>query len=89
MRKNADCIRAMSDEKLAAFMESLAFAKDKPWDKPFLLAFCEGCPTSPYVIAGHGNPIPLRECELDGGTCPHGSKILWWLRQSAEEGAYE
>lgn len=89
INKNADRIRTMSDEKLAEFMESLAFEKAKPWDKPFLLTFCNECPASPYVISGSKNPIPLRKCELDGEECPHGSKVLWWLRQSAEDNAYE
>lgn len=82
---NADRIRAMSDEALGDFIASVAYAREKPWCQPFADKFCKDCPTTKVNAEGHSNPLELTECDFADGKCPHGSDIVWWLQQPAEE----
>ncbi len=81
---NADRIRAMSDEELADFLCSLAFARETPWSDPFVKQLCKSCPTVRAMIAETGEVMELNECNFVGGKCPHGDDVLWWLRQPVE-----
>lgn len=81
---NADRIRAMSDEQLADFLSHLAYTREEPWSKPFSLKFCRSCPEPEYTL-DDGRKIKLHECDFKDSKCPHGSDIVWWLNQSAEE----
>lgn len=81
---NADRIRAMSDEELADFLSRLAYACDEPWSNLFALKFCYNCPEPEYTL-DDGRKMNLHECDFKDGKCPHGSDVMWWLNQAAEE----
>lgn len=81
---NADRIRAMSDEEMAQLLYSIAYARETPWSKPFYEKFCKDCPAPEYTL-DDGRKLCLHECDFKNGKCPHGTDIVWWLKQPAEE----
>lgn len=81
---NGDRIRAMSDEELAEMLYQLHYGKDEPWSSPFARKFCDSCPKPEYTLED-GRKMNLSECDFADGECPHGSDVVWWLRQPAEE----
>lgn len=83
---NADRIRAMSDEELAELLSQTAYAGETPWCEPFDRKFCDNCPTVGVTIVETGKTMDFNECDFADGKCPHGSDIVWWLGQPAEEG---
>ena len=83
---NADRIRAMSNEELADFLCSIAYAGNTPWSEPFETEFCKSCPTIKATIKKTGETMVLKECDFVGGVCPHGGDAVWWLRQPAKDG---
>ncbi|MBP3411920.1 MAG: hypothetical protein J6K89_01540 [Oscillospiraceae bacterium] len=83
IRTNGDRIRAMSDAELAEFLNSLAFRRETPWDKPFEERCCKKCPTVTVTAVETGEELELNECDFVDGKCPHGDDILWWLQQVA------
>ena len=82
----ADRIRAMSDEEMAQLLYSIAYARETPWSKPFWEKFCKDCPCPEYTL-NDGMKLHLHECDFKDGKCPHGTDIVWWLQQPAEEEA--
>lgn len=82
---NADRISTMTIEEKASFLESIAYARETPWSEPFCDKFCRICPTTKCEIEGYHEPLYLNECDFKDGKCPHGSDIVWWLQQPAEE----
>lgn len=86
---NADRIRAMSDEELAEFLSSIAYGRETPWSEPFAEKFCKSCPTTTFTCEAYHHPMELHECDFSDGKCPHGSDIIWWLQQPAEEDDHE
>lgn len=82
---NADKIRAMTDAELAEFFSSLAYGRNTPWCEQFARKFCDNCPSEMYRIKETGQVLRLYECDFADAKCPHGSDIVWWLRQPAEE----
>ena len=83
---NADHIRSMSDEELAEFLEYLYSHCDGPWEILFERKFCDHCPAPEYELED-GRNLKLHECDFTGGKCPHGSDVLWWLKQTYKEDA--
>lgn len=86
LKTNADRIRSMSDEKLADFLSSIAFEGDVLWADQFIEKLCKSCPTITCTVDGDHCQVNLKECDFEDGKCPHGSEVMWWLRQPAEEG---
>ena len=84
-RTNAECIRRMSDEELAEFLDKIAYARETPWSIPFQKKFCNNCPTITCTVEGYHHPMELNECDFADGECPHGSNITWWLKQPSRE----
>lgn len=82
---NADRIRSMSDEKLADFLSSIAFEGDVLWADQFIEKLCKSCPTITCTVYGDHCQVELKECDFVDGKCPHGSEVMWWLQQPAEE----
>lgn len=82
---NADRIRAISYEELAEFLSSIAYGRETPWSEPFDEKFCKSCPTTTCTVEGYHHPMDLHECDFTDGKCPHGSDIVWWLQQPAED----
>lgn len=82
---NADRIRAMSDEALAEWMSGMAYGRETPWSEPFQKKFCDNCPTVRGTYES-GREDDFNECDFSDGVCPHGSDIVWWLRQPAGVG---
>ena len=82
---NADRLDAMSTEERAQFLYSIAYSGETPWSKPFYERFCKGCPAPEYTL-DDGRKLCLHECDFKDGKCPHGTDIVWWLQQPAEEG---
>lgn len=82
-KTNADVIRAMTEEELADFLISVAYARNTPWCEPFARKFCDSCPTVEGLL--NGKTMSFHECEFADGKCPHGSDIIWWLQQPVEE----
>lgn len=80
---NADRIRAMSDEELADFLCSVAYAGDTPWSDLVARKFCDNCPTVEGTVQETGKTMVFYECDFSDGKCPHGSDVVWWLRQPA------
>ena len=78
---NADRIRAMSDEELAKYLDTLTW-KEPAWDRWFNEEFCKKC--KPLVGEYEGKTIEFHECETCDGECPHGDATLLWLQQPAE-----
>lgn len=81
---NADRIRSLSDEELAAFLVRIAYGRETPWCDLFAENFCRKCPTTTCTVEGYFNPMDLHECDFKDGECPHGSDIVWWLKQPME-----
>ncbi len=81
---NADRIRAMSDQELAAFLDRISIEGDEPWESIFKTTFCDCCPTV-EVTEEDGTQHHLNECDFADGVCPHGKSIQWWLKQPAEK----
>lgn len=81
---NADRLDAMSIEDKAQFLYSIAYARETPWSKPFYEKFCKNCPAPEYTLDG-GRKMCLHECDFKDGKCPHGTDIVWWLQQPADE----
>lgn len=81
---NADRLNAMSIEDKAQFLYSIAYVRETPWSKPFYEKFCKDCPAPEYTL-DDGRKLCLHECEFKDGKCPHGTDIVWWLQQPAEE----
>ena len=84
-KTNADSIRAMSDEELAELLSQTAYAGATPWCEPFARKFCDRCPTVEGTIKETGQTMDFNECDFADGKCPHGSDVVWWLQQPAEE----
>ena len=83
---NADRIRSMTDEELAEFLEYLYSHCDGPWEILFERKFCDHCPAPEYELED-GRNLKLHERDFTGGKCPHGSDVLWWLKQTYKEDA--
>lgn len=81
---NGDRIRAMSDEELAEFISGIADMGETLYRLPFTHMFCNNCPKPEYVL-DDGRKMKLHECDFKDGKCPHGSDIVWWLQQPAED----
>ena len=81
---NAGRINAMTIEEKAEFLSSIAYARETPWSLPFAKKFCNICPKPEYTL-DDGRKLKLHECDFTDGKCPHGSDIVWWLQQPAEE----
>lgn len=77
---NADRIRAMSDQELAAFLDRISIGGDETWECIFKTTFCDCCPTV-EVTEEDGTQHHLNECDFADGVCPHGNSIQWWLKQ--------
>ena len=84
---NADRIRAISYEELAEFLSSIAYGRETPWSEPFAEKFCKSCPPTTFTCEAYHHPMELHECDFSDGKCPHGSDIVWWLQQPAEDSA--
>ena len=85
IRTNGDRIRAMSDEELAKFLQSIAFGRETPWSTPFARTFCDKCLPIKAIAVETGNEIEFHECECWDGNCPNGDDVTWWLKQPVEE----
>lgn len=81
---NADRIRAMSDKELEEFLSGIAYGRGTPWSEPFERRLCDRCPTV-HGTYESGVEDDFHECDFVDGKCPHGSAIVWWLQQPAEE----
>lgn len=79
---NADRIRSMNDQELAAFLDRISIGGDEPWESTFKKTFCDCCPTV-EVTEEDGRQYHLYECGFVDGVCPHGESIPWWLKQPA------
>ena len=75
---NADIIRAMSDQELAAFLGGVCYGRDEPWERAFKMCCCDPCPTV-EATDEYGIRCHLHECDFADGVCPHGDSVLWWL----------
>ena len=83
-KTNAQKIRAMTDEELAEFLSSITYGRETPWSEPFARRLCDSCPTV-HGTYESGIEDDFHECDFLDGECPHGSAIVWWLKQPAEE----
>ena len=83
-KTNADHIRSMTDEELSEFLEYLYSHCDGPWEILFERKFCDHCHAPEYELED-GRNLKLHECDFTGGKCPHGSDVLWWLKQTYKE----
>lgn len=83
---NADRIRAMRYEELAEFLSSIAYGRETPWSEPFARRMCDSCQTV-HGTYESGIEDDFHECDFVDGKCPHGSDIVWWLQQPAEDSA--
>ena len=83
---NADRIRAMTIEEKADFLSSIAYGRETPWSA-VCEKFCKSCPTTTCTVEGYHHTMDLHECDFTDGKCPHGSDIVWWLQQPAEDSA--
>lgn len=81
---NADRIRSMSDEELKSFLVRIGYGRETPWCDPFAEKFCRNCPTV-HCEYESGAQDDLHECDFTDGDCPHGSDIVWWLKQPMED----
>ena len=84
---NADRINAMSIEEKADFLSEIAYGRETPWSEPFARKLCDNCPTV-HGTYESGVEDDFHECDFVDGKCPHGSDIVWWLQQPAEEDAH-
>lgn len=83
---NADRINAMTIEEKAEFLSSIAYGRETPWCEPFARRLCDSCPTV-HGTYESGVEDDFHECDFVDGKCPHGSDIVWWLQQPAEDSA--
>ena len=83
---NADRINAMTIEEKADFLSSIAYCRETPWSEPFARSLCDSCPTV-HGTYESGIEDDFHECDFVDGKCPHGSAIVWWLQQPAEDSA--
>ena len=83
-RTNTDLIRGMTDEELAEFLSRITYGRETPWSKPFARRLCDSCPTV-HGTYESGIEDDFHECDFVDGKCPHGSAIVWWLQQPAED----
>ena len=83
---NADRIRAMRYVELAEFLSSIAYGRETPWSEPFARRMCDSCQTV-HGTYESGIEDDFHECDFVDGKCPHGSDIVWWLQQPAEDSA--
>ena len=81
---NADRINFMTIEEKADFLSSIAYGRETPWSEPFARRLCDSCPTV-HGTYESGVEDDFHECDFVDGKCPHGSDIVWWLQQPAEE----
>ena len=81
---NADRLNAMTIEGKAEFISSIAYVRETPWSEPFSRRMCDSCPTV-HGTYESGIEDDFHECDFVDGKCPHGSAIVWWLKQPAEE----
>ena len=84
-KTNAERINAMTIEEKAEFLSSIAYGRETPWCEQFAEKFCKACPVTKVDITEYLNPLFLHECDFTDGKCPHGSDIVWWLKQPSEE----
>ena len=80
---NADYIRAMSDQELAALLHGICYGRDEPWEQEFKTVCCDCCPTV-EATGEDGKHYSLHECDFVDGVCPHGGSVRWWLGRQAE-----
>jgi hypothetical protein len=83
-KTNADRIRAMTDEELVEWISDMVYGRKTPWSEPFERKFCDNCPTV-HGTYENGKEDDFHECDFVDAECPHGSDIVWWLKQPAEE----
>ena len=81
---NADRINSMTIEEKADFLSSIAYGRETPWSEPSARRLCDSCPTV-HGTYESGIEDDFHECDFVDGKCPHGSDIVWWLKQPAEE----
>lgn len=81
---NSDRIGSMTTEEKAEFISGIAYGRETPWCEPFAEKFCKTCPEPEYTLED-GRKMNLHECDFTDGKCPHGSSIVWWLQQPAED----
>ena len=81
---NADRINSMTIEEKADFLSSIAYGRETPWSEPFSRRMCDSCKTV-HGTYESGVEDDFHECDFVDGKCPHGSAIVWWLQQPAEE----
>ena len=81
---NADRINAMTIKEKAEFLSSIAYGRETPWSYCFVETFCKEC-TTVHGTYESGVEDDFHECDFVDGKCPHGSDIVWWLQQPAEE----
>ena len=85
---NADRINSMTIEEKADFLSSIAYGRETPWSYRFVETFCKEC-TTVHGTYESGLEDDFHECDFVDGKCPHGSDIVWWLQQPAEEDAHD
>ena len=83
---NADRLNAMSIEEKAEFLSNIAYGRETPWSEPFARRMCDSCQTV-HGTYESGVEDDFHECDFVDGKCPHGSAIVWWLQQPAEDSA--
>lgn len=83
---NADRINSMTIEEKAEFLSSIAYGRETPWSYRFVETFCKEC-TTVHGTYESGVEDDFHECDFVDGKCPHGSDIVWWLQQPAEDRA--
>lgn len=83
---NADRINAMTIEEKADFLSSIAYGRETTWSEPFARRMCDSCKTV-HGTYESGVEDDFHECDFVDGKCPHGSAIVWWLQQPAEDSA--
>ena len=83
---NADHINSMTIEEKADFLSSIAYGRETPWSDPFAIRMCDSCQTV-HGTYESGIEDDFHECDFVDGKCPHGSAIVWWLQQPAEDSA--
>ena len=81
---NADRINSMTIEEKADFLSSIAYGRETPWSYRFVETFCKEC-TTVHGTYESGVEDDFHECDFVDGKCPHGSDIVWWLQQPAED----
>lgn len=70
--------------QLANFLSAAVYGGERPWESAFFKKFCAVCSGEEYTFSD-GQKMRLYECDFVDGKCPHGSDVLWWVRQQIEE----